>query len=396
MLAEVSRERGKQYFGKGQLFEAMEEFNNCLALAEIGTNEMGLAFANRSACYVRMNMPMNAMTDIDLAKAANYPPQLMHKLNDRYQKCFLRLTTETFQPAIFRVRDLRLSFNEHDKFEGVADCLKIQRNMAYGRHIITKCDLQIGQIVLHEKPYSIVPNQSSMSYKNRCTHCFELFKNFITCNQCGAYFCSSEGCLEMSYHKHICNIPYSGPKHTFDLVLQVLFEINDAYKGVNQLLNAIESLRKGNYYMADLTGDQQKAFCSIFQMNHNHEKQSDEQMQSLLQASACAYQRIMHIANFNRKFVTKKHRRFLKHLILHLFHIAKYAIDLYDYRQEGSGDDGITKNHTFQMFGSGIYPIGSYISHSCNPNVLCYASCFSYMVCQVIRPIKKGEQLFRS
>lgn len=391
-LAEAARERGKQFFGKGKNFEAMEEFNNCLAFAEVGTHEMGLAFANRSACYVRMNMPMNAMIDIDLAKESNYPAQLMQKLNDRFQKCEIRLMTETFQPAVFTVRDPRLSFKYHEKFDGAADCLKIQRNAVYGRHIITKCDLQIGQVVLVEKPYSIVPNEKSSAYKNRCSFCFEVFKNFITCEQCSDFFCSDAGCIEMSHHKHTCNIPYSGPKHTFVLVLQMILDINEAFPDVNNLLNTIESLRKGNYYSADLTDEQRKAFCSVFQMNHNHEKQSDEQLTSLLQATAYAYTRIMDICK--QKFKTEEHRRFLKHLVFHLFHVAQHAVDLYDYRQENTIDN--TQKHTFQMFGNAIYPIGSYINHSCIPNVYCYSTSFSYMVCQVIRPIKAGEQLFRS
>lgn len=390
-LAARSRERGKVLFGKGNYFEAMEEFNNSLAFAEIGTHEMGLAYGNRSSCYVHLNMPMNAMIDIDLAKESNYPPQLMPKLDDRHRKCFLRLTTELFQTAAFIVRDPRLSFKCHEKFDGAADCLKIQRNAEYGRHIITKCDLQIGQVVLCEKPYSIVPNESSMAYKNHCANCLETFKNIITCEQCSGFFCSPEGCLQMSHHKHLCNIPYSGPKHTFDLVLQMVLTINEAYPDVDNLFNAIESLRKGNYYTADLTDEQRKAFCSVFQMNHNHEKQSDDQLNSLLQATACAYLRIMDIVEFKHKFTAEKHRRFLKHLIFHLFHVAKHAVDLYDYRY-----NDITEHRSFQMFGNGIYPIGSYINHSCIPNVHCYSTSFGYLVCQVIRPIKKGEQLFRS
>lgn len=210
-LAEVSRERGKEFFRKGQYFEAMEEFNNSLAYAEIGTHEMGLAFANRSSCYVHMNMPLNSMTDIDLAKKANYPTHLMYKLDERYRKCFTRLVNETFQPAIFTLREPSLSFKCHEKFNGAADCLKIERNFAYGRHIITKCNLEIGQIVLLERPYAIVPNQSSSVHKNRCAHCFEMFKNFITCEQCSSYWCEETGCMQESDNKYMCTIPYSGP-----------------------------------------------------------------------------------------------------------------------------------------------------------------------------------------
>lgn len=390
-LADAVRERGNELFEKKQYFRAMEEYNNSLAYAEIGTPQMGLAFANRSSCHIRLNMPMNAMTDIGLAKATNYPAHLMHKLNERYQKCLNRLVNETFQPAIFTLRNPSLSFKLHEKFDGVADCLKIERNSTYGRHIITKCDLEIGQVVLYERPFAIVPNQSSLAYKNRCAHCFEPFKNLITCEKCSGYWCYSGACTQESEHERVCNIPYSGPKHTFDLVVKMMFKIKQAFPDVDKLINAVESLNKCNYYLADLTDEQQKAFCSVFQMNHNHQKLSDEQLKDLQQASSSVYTNIINIADFKQKFVTEKHRRFLKHLILHLFHVAQHAIDLYDYKQGNNGND-----HRFEIFGNGIYPIASYINHSCIPNVHCYASSYDAIVCQVIRKIKKGEQLFRS
>lgn len=196
----------------------------------------------------------------------------------------------------------------------------------------------------------------------------------------------------MSHHKNMCNIPYSGPKHTFDLVYKMIFNIKEAFPDVDKLLNTIESLNKENYYEAKLTDQQQMDFCTIFQMNLNHGKQSDEQLKSLQQSSASVYSRIMEITDFKQKFVTEKHRRYLKHLILHLFHVAQHAVDLYDYRQ---GSD-LYDHHRFDIFANGIYPIGSYINHSCIPNVHCYANEYGDLVCQVIRKIKKGEQIFRS
>lgn len=391
-LAEASRERGNEFFKQGQYFNAMDEYNNCLAYAEIGTPEMGLAFANRSSCYMNLNMPLNAMTDIDLAKKSNYPAQRMCKLDERYRKSFNRLINETFQPALFTLRRPRLSFERHEKFDRAADCLKIIRNHAYGRHIITKCDLEVGQVVLcSETPYSLVPNQTTSAHKNRCAHCLQVYKDFITCEQCSGNYCHGEDCLQVSGHKLMCNIPYSGPKHSFDLVMKMIFKIMETFPAVDKLLNTIESLNKRNYYLADLTDEQQKAFCTIFQMNHNHEKQSDEQLKILLQASASVYSHIMNIVDFKRKFATEKHQRFLKHLIFHLFHVAQHAIELYNYKQGNNSDD-----HRFEIFAHGIYPIGSYINHSCIPNVHCYVDAGGWLFCHVIRKIKKGEQLFRS
>lgn len=73
------------------------------------------------------------------------------------------MSDEQFNATIFRSREPTLSFNEHKKIPGVGECLQIHKNIEFGRHIITTCDLQIGQTILVEEPYAIVPGNKDLS-----------------------------------------------------------------------------------------------------------------------------------------------------------------------------------------------------------------------------------------
>lgn len=391
--ARMARELGKVLFGQGKNFEAMNKFNNGLSAAKFGSSEMGMALANRSACFMRLNMLDECLVDIEMAKKSNYPKDLIPKLDERAAKCKSLMNDEQFQWEQFSVREPKLSFSEHEKFNGVADCLKIEKNDNFGRHIISTADLKVGQTILVEKPFSIYSKRFYSNDHSRCLHCFRDCMNFITCSNCvGSLFCN-EDCKEKSFHKYECNKPATlSRKETFELVLNTFFNIDAAFPDVNQLMSTVDKLLKG-HDVGRLTNSAQKAFCSIFQLAHNHEKQDPFHLDRLRAATDVAIVTLMRRSEFKRKYSAMKYRRFLQHLLLHLFHIAEHAYDLGEFTQDNSKDQ--IQNFSLEKFAKALYPFGCYINHSCVPNVF---TIFvdNRLICKVIRPIKKGEQIFRS
>lgn len=393
LLAALARERGKEFFVKGKYFDAMNTFSNGLSGAEFGTSEIGMAYANRSACFFRLNMLEECLFDIEMAKKSNYPKHLMPKLDERAAKCTSLLKDEQFKWEQFSVHEPKLSFSEHAKFAGVADCLKIQKNEKFGRHIIATNDLKIGQTVLVEKPYSILITRDYQKSRRRCLNCFKECVNLIPCKDCiGALFCNND-CMKEAFHKYECNKPGTlSRKETFELVLNMFANIDATFPDVNDLMNTVDMLLKGHDVFR-LTNVAERKFGSIFQLVHNHEKQESHHLTRLRAATDVAIVTIMRHPEFKRKYNTLKYRRFLQHLILHLFHIAEHAYDLFEYTQENS--DQPMQEYSLEKFAKGMYPFGCYLNHSCVPNVFCFFV-DSRLICKVIRPIKKGEQLFRS
>lgn len=393
VLAQKAREQGKTLFKEGKYIEAMNKFNRCVSGAENGTSEMGMAYANRSACFLNLNMPEECLIDIEMANNSNYPEELMPKLDERAAKCKSLMKDEQFKWDQFSAREPKLSFAEHSKFAGVADCLKVKKNEKFGRHIVTSCDLKIGQTILVENPYSIIINRAYSNGRMRCLYCFKECMNFITCENCvGALYCN-EDCKSKSFHQYECNRPFAlSRKETFELVLLMFYNINASFPDVNELIELVENLQNGQDVLR-LTDNAHRAFASVFQLTTNHEKLDESLLTRFRAATNVAVITLMRYPEFKRKFGSLKNRRFLQHLLLHLFHIAEHAYDLVEWTPD------YTLNRmtaaTFEHFATGVYSFGCYMNHSCIPNVAC-VFVDGRLICKTIRPVKKGEQLFRS
>lgn len=394
--AKFFRDKGKELFTEGRYADAMKEFNNCLRHAENGSEEIGLAYANRSSCFFYMNMLEECMIDLKLAKRSNYPLDLLSKLEKRMSMCTTLMKDKKYKLNQFSVRELTLSFGEHEKYTGVADCVEIRKDEAYGRCVIATHELEIGQTILVEKPYSIVLN-SKYKYlgRDRCSYCLREFRNFISCKNCvGSRYCY-EGCMEESFHNLSCNLPTIYGKSSSDqyqLVQEILFKTNHAFPDVDMLMRAVESILHDEP-PTGLTNITQRDFCTLFQLTHNHDKRSQKEIQDLRLTAATIFSAFMELSEFNLKFTKMKHARFLQHLILHLLHITVHAIDLYQYFQEENSTSMVSC--TLQQYASGIYAFGCNINHSCVPNI-CWLTIDDRLICKVIRPIKRGEQIYRS
>lgn len=393
--AKYARDKGKQFFSEGNYANAITKFNKSLRLAEYGTEEVGLAYANRSSCFFHMDMFEECIIDLKLAKKSHYPAKLLPKLETRMQQCTTLLKHKHIKSIRFNVREPALSFNEHRRFAGVADCLEIRQNDVSGRHVITTHDLQIGQTILVERPYSIIATTKHKHLgRDRCNYCLREFRNFITCTNCVATRFCYEGCMEESFHNLECNFPMPGksqPEH-YHLVHAILFKTNDAFPDVDMWMKTVNALLKGEE-VAGLTNATQRDFCLLFQLTHNHDKRTNKQIQEMRRTAASIFTALMHLPDFSLKFAKMKQARFLQHLILHLLHIVEHAIDLYQYFQQDESTTMILCST--QQYASGMYAFACHINHSCVPNV-CWYTVDDRLVCKVIRPIKKGKQIFRS
>lgn len=388
-IGDWARESGKQHFRDGDYIEAMNKFNCSLASAGKESADMGFAYGNRSACFFELKMFNECLRDIELAKKSNYPRNQLKKLNECAAKCRQFLNDEEYMSKSPSVREPTLSFNEHAKFTGVADCLKLEENDDHGRHVIAACDLKIGQTILIEKPFAIIPKGGRL----RCMNCFKAFTNVIPCENCdAASFCDAD-CLDKSLHEYDCNRPAClSRKETFDLVLNMFFKINEAIPNVDGLMEMVDMLLK-RQDPSGFTDANQKAFGWIFQLVHNHGKQTKEHLRRLRGATAIAIAALNRNPISKRKFSALKHRRFLQHLLLHLFHVAEHGIDLLQYQQTDNSE--MAMKSSLGEYATGMYPFACYFNHSCIPNI-CIYSVDDRLIGKVIRPIKKGQQLFRS
>lgn len=137
----------------------------------------------------------------------------------------------------------------------------------------------------------------------------------------------------------------------------------------------------------------QKDFCSIFQLVHHHEKLSADTLTEMRTVTGMLILAASHFPEFKRKYVTLKYQRFFQHLILHLFHVVEHEFELREYSQTINTDPVI--DYELRHFATGMYPFACVINHSCAPNI-CWFNVDGRLICKVISPIEKGQQIFRS
>lgn len=391
----MSRLAGNNFHSKQMYLHAMEKYNESACFARNDSEALGLAYANRSTCFLKLSMYKECLVDIELAKKFNYPKNLWHKLEARRAECERALSKSEAAPAK-NADDQQpsLSFDEHPVYAGAAECLEIKNSNNFGRHIITKCNLTIGQTVLFEEAYGIVDvgEQTNSSRYSRCSKCFKKGQNFIPCENCVySMFCSEtcHGAGDEFHHIQACEMPKNlshQSEREFELVVDLLFKAIDSFESVDGMIQFVTSLVDGG--VVDALGVKQQKFAMIFQLATNKDKKSNENLQEMVSTAMQIYSVIMRTPIFENRFNTDERKRFLQHLVLHHCHIVSNAPDVFDLNVEP-----ITGH--FHAYGYGMYPVGCYFNHSCVPNVFCYFV-GRRMICKVLRPIRSGEQLFRS
>lgn len=390
------RLKGNQLFAENKYSEAIAKYNESACFAENGSKELGLAFANRANCFLNMKMYRECLIDITLAKKSNYPADLTHKLDTRQAKCMSILSDRDIKLEKLNDEEVTLSFGEHEKYIGAANCLNIERSKKFGRHVVTTADLAIGQTLLIEEQTTI---SKYIANYYRCGHCFKKFKNLIPCTECvQSMFCSNE-CLKAAnkgLHKYECEIPeptrYRNMPNNevFSMVLRFMIKLLNVFNSAETIIQSVTSLLKSDNLLSQLSGDKLSLAMNL-QLETNKQNIPTEHLQDIIWATFLIYNILMHFSSFNRQFVTEKQQRFLQHLILHMFHIANHPIEpleLTKIKQDFLKSDD-------KIYACALYPVGCYINHSCVPNVYLY-SVDNRLICKVIRPIKAGQQLFRS
>ena len=81
------REKANAEYKAGNLTGARRGYNLAVAFGRPGEEELGLAFANRSALFLHIKEPQLALRDIELALQNSFPSQLQSKLAEREKKC---------------------------------------------------------------------------------------------------------------------------------------------------------------------------------------------------------------------------------------------------------------------------------------------------------------------
>lgn len=121
------RTRGNQQFKAKNWDEAINFYDKSLRFAPNGSENLSLAYANRSMCFFQMQKYEQCLVDIELARKTNYPKRLMHKLEEREAAC-LKLMTDEQTKAVQKVRNNIGHFHVTTRYRWQVNDLNIECN----------------------------------------------------------------------------------------------------------------------------------------------------------------------------------------------------------------------------------------------------------------------------
>lgn len=265
------REAGNKIFlsndNHKSLEKALELYTKSIAYAIPSSKELALSFANRSAVLMKFNRLKECLEDIERALQLNYPDKLKPKLYYRKAECHSKLAAEVYTECKFWTSKLPL--NDHtrksmedklkdqpsigenkriideechlpevqtpsDKYPYVCEAVEVQCSEWFGRHVVATRDIDIGQVLVVERPYS-----KFLSFENLYTHCSFCLKSLwtgVACDHCvNAAYCSETCKIKAwtKYHRLECSL--------LDLLLQYDCTRSEAFSARLLLQASIEA-----------------------------------------------------------------------------------------------------------------------------------------------------------
>jgi tetratricopeptide (TPR) repeat protein len=251
-----SRVEGNKFFQKKLLRKALEEYTQSIMLAPVSDEKTtALAYANRSAVLFHLRKYELCLRDIKTSVEHRYPDESLYKLLDRKGRCLTLLgekdeAQSAFEEALkcltisnLKSKDkhlwkkqlekqknqccdikeacssenplefIKVGFSDcvtqthgvNEKFPAASKAFDLAVSPLRGRYPIASQDIQIGDVLLAEKPYAsvLLPNHSN----THCHHCLARIIAPLPCSQCVTVRYCSLKCADESwtaYHSVEC------------------------------------------------------------------------------------------------------------------------------------------------------------------------------------------------
>lgn len=364
-------EKGNKIFRTNDWVEAMKLYNASLCFAEINSDNVCLAYAKRSECFLRMGMFKKCLIDIELAKQANYPTRLMPNLEKLHEYCIkLMNSNDEFDEFV-----PELSYTNDANFPGMANVLQIKYDTTFGRHIIATNDIPAGKTILVEEAFSL---RLIGIQRNNCSACLKITMNFIACENCtNALFCDSICANANNFHNIECKEHAYDTKSPNEFYMRSILTAMSIFENTQHLMNFVEMVVNDKIKTAPITlNDMKSKYRALLQLSTFA---SVKNKKLYFQQAFVIYNSLILLKTINKQFNSLEKKRFLMHLVLH----HDIVISINNFRSENYST---TEDE-------GAFIICSYFNHACAPNLMVKRT-GRIRYCITTRPIKTGKQLY--
>ncbi|XP_037951291.1 SET and MYND domain-containing protein 4-like isoform X2 [Teleopsis dalmanni] len=373
-------------------FQALELYNKSICFSEPDSENLSIGYANRSAVLFEWKRYRECLTNIQLARKANYPDRLMHKLDKREKDCRQLLAT---QPPDIQPYDFQMPFDPHPQVPNIADCLELRHTDEEGRFLYTNRDLVVGDLIATEEPFcsTLLP---PMRYI-RCATCKqENYLTLIPCDSCCSVMFCSEECRDRAtatFHKYECpiiDLLYKMFNKIHGIALRVCLTAIELFPTIEELISFCDDPENQNKSAFDLDYTNftpREHYRAIHGLVTNQHLRS---VSDLFQRSVvCAVLKhfIIEYTPLKEFLGGDEGQNFFTELLFRHLQTSPsnmHGIDLVEQVNETKDD---------QTHSSGAFALLSLLNHSCAPNTLrVYNGTKAYLL--VFRPIPAGGVLY--
>ncbi|CAH1376373.1 unnamed protein product [Tenebrio molitor] len=360
---------------KGNIFYQLDDYRNALDCytASIMTAKsvevLALAYGNRSAALFKLNLYRECLTDIERALQNGYPDHLKPKLIARRRYC----EVQQVEPKKYYQPPPKISESERNPLiQSAKNCVKIVKNVKWGRHVVATRDIKVGEVLAVESPYA------SMIFKDafvHCQECLDLCYNPIPCDKCTQTLYCNTTCKDkaFSYHQYECPILFSLSSSIVDVVRRVVLKTVLVARNEWNNWNA-DSDRPNEEYRSD-------RFKEISNLLTHADSRSQDDLLAGTSVACQFYYLLKNHTSFLKGGINEDR---LKEILLIMVLISKTNIvDI----------NKLSPDLKMETIGNAIYSFCNLFNHSCWPNVRKYFH-GNTIVLRAINAIKKGEQCF--
>lgn len=286
---------------------------------------------------------------------------------------------ELFQPCYEESNSgvlpyMNMSFERDTAFPSIANVLMSKENELFGVHMVAKCDIDVGKVVIVSNAFASIECVSSVD--SCCFQCGRPQNNeFLRCPHCiDTFFCSKK-CSLSKTHLSKCNkIFNSNDSYIIRLATEIIKNAFEMAENTDIFIEFVKGVlfRKIKYKECQPPYSFYGEILSLKGLSENDH-------------SIMAHRVVQCSLDLPKISCSKKTD--LKRVLFSMAcrHIAAIKINSY------SEDIPVSKGVCTRF---AIHDVLSRVNHSCTPNIHHYYDRDNIIRCVTIRPIKKGDQLY--
>uniref|UniRef100_A0A182PX13 Protein-lysine N-methyltransferase SMYD4 n=1 Tax=Anopheles epiroticus TaxID=199890 RepID=A0A182PX13_9DIPT len=408
--ARTLRTKGNELFHPKvkRYIEALKCYNESIAFSVKGSEDRAIAFANRSMICYELQRYEECLHNIRLARESNYPERLAPKLTKREEDAKKALMLRNEQSDSIKCQnkskqcdsELTLSYNPCETVPQVAECLELSESERFGRYVITNRNLNAGDVVIIEQPFSRLLRDIYRCV--RCEFCHrECIFTLIPCESCTvAMYCTNE-CMEKAYkryHNYECpiirdiwRIFTKLPAMSLRTVTTAISAFDDDLQAMSDHLRSLDKTKVNAFTMDWTQANARDIYDTVHVLETNQRYRDRKDRMGRVFYATIIFKlltertELSNICTMNADACELLMELLLRHtqtvpVNMHSLHYMEYQPEQRVYEIE---------NHA-----SACFPILSMLNHSCAPNVTRITLRDGRCAVIVTRPISKGGQLY--